>query len=276
MEAEASTTTGDLSDRRGETGSEQQERLAPGPCPTCASGLFTGLLWAGGIGLYFFAVRDLAPIEAPIRVSWWMLAVAFALTEVFVAHVSYRDDAQTYSLSEVPLLVGLCFATPAGLVAGRLLGALVALTVHRRQSGLKLAFNLGLFLLLDGCVAQVVFRALLQGHEPLHPLGWAAAYATLMLTDTLSGLAIALVTLLHQGTLPASAVRRDLAFGLLVAIVNVTIGLITVTMLWYDPPAFVLLLVVAGIMVLAYRGYVSLDRDVRAAAAPLLLHLLVQ
>jgi diguanylate cyclase (GGDEF)-like protein len=258
MEAEASTTTGDLDDRLGGTGSERARVARSRSLPDLSIWLFTALLGAGGIGLYFLVVRDLAPIEAPIGVTWWMLAIAFALTEVFVAHVTYRDDAQTYSLSEVPLLVGLCFAGPSALVAGRLLGALVALTVHRRQSGLKLAFNLGLFLLLDGCIAQVVFRALLQGHEPLHPLGWAAAYATLMLTDTLSGLAIALVTRLHQGLLPASAVRRDLAFGLLVAIVNVTIGLITVTTLWYDPTAFVLLLVVAGIMVLAYRGYVSL------------------
>src|SRR5512133_556374 len=124
--------------------------------------LFAAALWAAGIGLYFFVVRDLAPIEAPVRVSWWMLAVAFAMTEIFVAHLKYGQDAQTYSLSEVPLLIGLCFATPAGLAAGRLLGALIGLALHRRQAGLKLAFNLGLFLLLDACLAPLIFHTLLQ------------------------------------------------------------------------------------------------------------------
>lgn len=255
MDGEAireSTTSESRQDQLNGSGRHQNARS------TAPIWALTAFLWAAGLALYVFAVRDLAPIDAPFQVSWWMLAIAFAMTEVFVAHLKYRRDAQTYSLSEVPLLVGLCFATPAGLVVGRLLGALVALTLHRRQAGLKLAFNLGLFLLLDACLAQIVFRALLQDHLPLQPLGWAAAYLTLMVTDTLSGLIIALVTLLHQGSLPASAVRRDLAFGLLVAIVNVSFGLVAVSTLWYNPPALLLLLVVTGIMVVAYRGYVSL------------------
>jgi diguanylate cyclase (GGDEF)-like protein len=219
---------------------------------------FTGLLWAVGLALYFLVVRHLMPVQSPIEVSWWMLAIAFAATEIFVAHLKYRRDAQTYSLSEVPLLIGLCFATPVALVVGRMLGAFLALTLHRRQSGLKLAFNLGLFLVLDCCLAPLLFFGLLQDHLPLHPLGWAAAYVTIMVIDTLSGLAIAFVTLLHQGTMPASAVRRDLAFGIIVAAVNTSFGLVAVSTLWFNPPALALLLVVTAIMVLAYRGYVSL------------------
>ena len=218
----------------------------------------TGLLWAAGLALYFIVVRYLVPVQAPIQVSWWMLTIAFAVTEIFVAHLKYRRDAQTYSLSEVPLLIGLCFANPAALVVGRLLGAFLALTLHRRQAGLKLAFNLGLFLVLDCCLAPILFFGLLQDHLPLHPLGWAAAYVTIMVIDTLSGLAIALVTWLHQGSMPASAVRRDLAFGVIVAAVNTSFGLVAVSTLWYNPAAFVLLLVITAIMVLAYRGYVSL------------------
>ena len=222
--------------------------------------VLTAGLWVCTGALYFLAVRHLTPVAAPFHLAWWMLAPAFAAAEVFVAHVRYRREVQTYSLSEVPLLIGLCFCTPAALIVARIVGAAVALAGYRRQSGLKLTFNLGLFALLDACAAPLIFFAMLGGDSPLSLRGWLAAFVAITCTDVLSDLAITLVVVLREGRVPLSEVRRDLAYGLLVALTNTCIGLVAVILLWHDPWSLVLLLAVTGIVYLAYRGYVSLSR----------------
>jgi diguanylate cyclase (GGDEF)-like protein len=222
--------------------------------------VLTAALWVCTGALYFLAVRHLSPVAAPLGLAWWMLAPAFAAAEVFVAHVRYRREVQTYSLSEVPLLIGLCFCTPAALIVARIVGAAVALAGYRRQSGVKLTFNLGLFALLDACVAPLIFFAILGGDSPLSLRGWLAAFVAITCTDVLSDLAITLVVVLREGRVPMPEVRRDLAYGLLVALTNTCIGLVAVILLWNDPWSLVLLLAVTGIVYLAYRGYVSLSR----------------
>lgn len=222
--------------------------------------LLTASLWICTVALYLLAVRHLTPVAAPFRLEWWMLAPAFAAAEIFVAHVRYRREVQTYSLSEVPLLIGLCFCTPAALIVARIVGAAVALAGYRRQSGLKLTFNLGLFALLDACAAPLLFFAIIGSGTPLSPRGWLAAFVAIACTDVLSDLAITFVVVLREGRVPMSEVRRDLGYGLLVALTNTCIGLVAVILLWHDPWSLLLLLAVTGVVYLAYRGYLSLSR----------------
>ena len=71
----------------------------------------------------------------------WMLAVSFGVAEVFVMHIRIARHAQTFSLAEIPLVFGLAFATPGGLVLAQTVGVAIALAVHRRQKPLRLTFN---------------------------------------------------------------------------------------------------------------------------------------
>ena len=68
---------------------------------------------------------DRAPTPGP-DIPWWFLVAAFAITEVWVLHVQVRREAQTMSLSEIPLVLGLLFAAPGIVIIGRLLGPLAA------------------------------------------------------------------------------------------------------------------------------------------------------
>ena len=99
------------------------------------------------------------PAAGGISIRWWELAAAFYLAEVFVVHLQFRKQAHTLSLTEIGLVLGLFFASPANLLAAQVAGAAVALFVHRRQRPIKLAFNLAQMPLCTG-IALLVFRSL--------------------------------------------------------------------------------------------------------------------
>lgn len=99
--------------------------------------------------------------QTSFQVLWTVpvaLVVLFAAAEVFVVHLEYRRNAHTFSLVELPLVIGLVAAPPAVLIAAHVIGAAAALVLHRRQRPIKLMFNLSAFALQD-VVAILVFRA---------------------------------------------------------------------------------------------------------------------
>src|SRR5438105_14160899 len=79
---------------------------------------------------------------APFHCPWWVLALGFAASESFAIHLPFSRDIHSISLSEIPLVFGLFFCGPFGLLAARILGAGASLLIHRRQRPIKLAFNL--------------------------------------------------------------------------------------------------------------------------------------
>jgi hypothetical protein len=62
----------------------------------------------------------------------------FGLAEVFVVKFEIRRGTVSFSLSEIPLVLGLFFAHPTSLVLGQTAGAAAALALHRRQKPIKL------------------------------------------------------------------------------------------------------------------------------------------
>jgi signal transduction histidine kinase len=108
------------------------------------------------------------------RIPWFILAGAFYLAEIAVVHLQYRRDAHSFSMSEVPLVLGMFFTTHLDLILAQLVGNLIALTVHRRQPPVKLAFNLGQFT-MQTAVAVLVFRGLGGNPATLGPQSAVAA-----------------------------------------------------------------------------------------------------
>src|SRR6476469_8837414 len=99
-----------------------------------------------------------------VSLTWWELAPAFYLAEVFAVHLHFRKQAHTLSLSEVGLALGLFFASPRDLLIAHIVGASAALVINRRQRPIKLAFNLAELPLCTG-VGLFVFRSLAEAGE---------------------------------------------------------------------------------------------------------------
>src|SRR4051812_50131265 len=80
----------------------------------------------------------LAPaLNSAVQLPWWLLAAGFAATEACVLHIQVKREAQTVSISELPLVLGLFFASPAQLLIGRLVGSAAILLFYRRASGVE-------------------------------------------------------------------------------------------------------------------------------------------
>src|ERR671919_199378 len=116
--------------------------------------LLSGAIAVAAVFLYAAGVRRLPTLAAGDWLPLPLLVGLFYLAELTVVHFRFRRDAHSFSLSEVPLVLGLFFAAPWALVPAQLIGSALALTLHRRQPVLKLAFNLSQFA-LQGALAVV-------------------------------------------------------------------------------------------------------------------------
>ena len=213
-------------------------------------------LAAAGLLAYFGGVRHLGGSSAPFEIPWWSLAVVFFTAEVFVVHVEFRRDAHSVSLSEIPLVLGLFFSDPQSLVLAQLVGAAAALILHRRQSLLKLTFNLGHFF-LEACLAVLIFRSLADLTEAPGLTEWAAAFLATLVTTIIGVVAIFVAISLSEGRLQRREFPRALGLGVLVTITNTSLVLVGATVAWTDQRGVWLLIVPAATLFLAYRAYVS-------------------
>jgi diguanylate cyclase (GGDEF)-like protein len=223
----------------------------------------TGRVWVlnalmalGGIVLFFGPIRALTPFEAPFHFPWWSLAAMFLLAEVYVVHLQFRRDAHSFSLGEVPLVLGLFFASPVQLVLAQLIGIFAALVFHRRQSPLRLLFNLGHFF-IEGCLAVIIFGYVVRLGEPIGAAGWAATFIATSVTSLIGVLMILLAIGLSEGRFDWKALPKTAGLGLLVTAANTSLALIAVTILWQDPMAVWLLIVPTVTLFLAYRAYTA-------------------
>jgi diguanylate cyclase (GGDEF)-like protein len=208
------------------------------------------------LGLYLAGVRYLQPVH-PLPLSWWALGAMFGLAEVFVVQFEIRRDTVSFSLSEIPLVLGLFFAHPTSLVVGQLAGAAAALTFHRRQKTIKLAFNLSL-LSLQACLALLLFHPILSLGDPLGPAGWMATLVVTHTLDVVSSLMVALAISLNEGK--RMVLRGLLGVGTAVTFANTGLALLAVLIVWTHPESSWLLLVAAGVVFLGLHAHGSLRR----------------
>src|SRR5579871_2859143 len=191
-----------------------------------------------------------------LHLPWWALAGAFAVADMCVFHIEVGREAHTFTLSEIPLVLGLFFASPAEVVVGRMLGELLVLTIRDRQPLIKLTFNLCLFL-LECAVAELVFQSLIAGHPVTAWPAWAAAFAAIGAADLVSVVAVAIVILL-QGS--RSRPGRLAVAATITAACNTAVALAGAILATADPLAIVLLAVIAAAVFAAYRAYSVLSR----------------
>jgi diguanylate cyclase (GGDEF)-like protein len=216
--------------------------------------LNAALLAAAAI-LLFGIVVDL-PLPAQLLVPWWALAVLFFISEIAVVHVQIRREANTFSLNELPLIAGLYFTSPVGMVLAQALGAAIALAFHRKQPPLKLVFNVAK-LSLEAAVAQVVFHWVVGPHTMLGIYGWLGGLAAIAVVDTLGSLVVQIVITLTEGRPTTASIVRAVYFALAVGFTSGSIALLGATVIASDPNGVWLLLIPVGMLFIAYRALIG-------------------
>ena len=218
-------------------------------------GVITLLLAVSGV-LAARLPRDDVPDSPSDLVLALAFAVMFAVAEIFVLHVQVKREAQTVALSEIPLVLGLTFVLPQVLVTGFVLGATAAYLLHRRQRGLKLAYNVSLKT-CDALVAVSVYAAILGDDAPF---GWRWLLACYVAGSValIDGLVTQLVIGLHEGVL-ARSVLGDVAIYPVIALAVSTVALVIAFAFDRSPLAAVPAAAAGACLVAGYRAYSRLN-----------------
>ncbi|MFN8124287.1 MAG: GGDEF domain-containing protein [Thermoleophilia bacterium] len=238
---------------------------APRPAGARASRVLLGALTAAialaGVALF---VLVLEPHRAapwwPPGLPWWTLAPAFLLAEIATVRIEAlgrRRISYTFSFTELPLVIGLLFASPAHLVAGEFAGALVALALVRRQTGLRLLFNLAQFVLTT-CVAAAILHTGLDafGTEPAQQV-WLLVAAGVLAGNILGTLLVTLAVAANQRAWPSGWRPGEIVdIGTAVVVTTTFFAIACAELARARATALALLLPAAGVLVIAYKAYV--------------------
>ena len=215
-----------------------------------------GALALGGLVLLVL-LRDFGPVSPHGPLSLLIVAVLFALAESCVVHVYVDRQARTFSLSEIPLVLGLVYLGPLALVAARLLGSLAALTSIRRQPLTKLLFNLSYFL-LDTCIAVTVYRVVLGGQSPFGARGWLAAFAATSSSLCVGAIAVSFVIAASEGKWMRSPLESIAGVGAITTALSTFFGVAAVLGLAPVKTSPWLFVVAAAMIFTAYRAHARL------------------
>lgn len=191
------------------------------------------------------ASRFDAPAGSPIELTWVVLAVAFAAAEAYSVNLEVRRESHSLTFSEIPLTVGLVFAAPAALIAGRIVGAAVGLAFFRRVPTVKFVFNMGQLAIEVG-TAVTVFHLLLGDAVPIEPSGWAAGLAGIAAGHVAGWVAVSLVMKIAGAPVTARSALTVLAFSGPAAVAECAVALGAAGALWKEGWSWILLLLIGA------------------------------
>jgi diguanylate cyclase (GGDEF)-like protein len=214
--------------------------------------LLTTALAAVAVVLFVVVVRPLPGAPTAVTLPWVLWAAAFAISEAFPVHVQVKKDSHTFSVSDLVLAAGLVLTTPADLVVAQVVGVAAALFLHRKQRGLKLAFNTALFA-LTGCVATLVDAVL---SAPLATSWyWLAALFAVVSATLVGNDCIFAVISVSEGRVDLSKFLAMCTPTVPAAIAAAAIGLVVARTAVDDPAALALLALPTSLIIVAYRAF---------------------
>jgi signal transduction histidine kinase len=225
--------------------------------PAAGVWLLTVALFAGSVLLWIGVRGEEPPLAGGPSIRLWVLAVSFAVAEVFVMHIRIARHAQTFSLAEIPLVFGLAFATPGGLVLAQTVGVGIALAVHRRQKPLRLTFNVAqrAFTTLLAVIFVAVCRSAL-------PAGWPSLWVSLLGATLLADLVGAMLINVAIGLSDNKIKLLDQVIGLgtSLTVANTALGIVGVMVFLEHPAAVLFVVAPAATTYLAGKALTDLQR----------------
>jgi signal transduction histidine kinase len=219
-------------------------------------------LLTAAIALVALASLPLVSADRPVvaggpSIPWWVLAVGFGVAEVFVMHLRIARHAHSFSLSELPLVVGLALASPTDIVLAQAVGVALVLAVHRRQKPIRLAFNIG-----QRSLTAVLAIAVFAGLTGVAGRGWVgiwvAAFAAMLLSDVVAAILINAAISLSEGTW--MLFDQVVGIGTALTVANTALGIVAVMVLREQPASILLVALPAATTFLAGKAYADIQR----------------
>jgi diguanylate cyclase (GGDEF)-like protein len=230
-----------------------------------ASGGSVAPIWVLNVVLSLAAglvyVIGIAPLPHKTPASIFLIAAfvaTFAASEWWRVFIHFRQEAQSFSLSEIPLVIGvfLFAGDPGPLVLVRVLGAAIGFGLLRRQDPMKLIFNLASFALETETVTILVHHISHTDATNVVTWLWVLLF---MSAASLLGLALTVLAIsLAEGRQARHQWLQPTIIVLVGGFANCSLGLTVVALLHLDQ--WVLLLLVTPLAAIA-ASYVLYTRE---------------
>jgi diguanylate cyclase (GGDEF)-like protein len=219
--------------------------------------LLTATMAAVAVALFVVVVRPLPAAPTALNLPWVLWAGAFAASEALVVHWQWKREAHSFSMTDLVLGAGLYLAAPSQVVSALVVGQGAVLLLHRRQTGVKLAFNVVEYG-LSASLAVLVFPALsaVTGTE----LNWLAAMAAVLVATVTADLCVFAVISLLESRADLRRLLELFALSLPFTLGSGAVGLLLARTVVTDRAALVLLALPALLIVVSYRAYTK-SRD---------------
>lgn len=185
------------------------------------------------------------------------LAVGFGVADLSPVRRDFGSEAQAFPFTTVPLVAGLFYLSPLGLMAAAITGVLAAnLVRRRRRSAMKTVVN-AVVLWLGTVAALTVFELLVPPPGHTGRL-WFAAMIAAIVSAVLQALAvsaaISVYTRLHQPLVLGSLVVGDIV----ATVADASLAIAAVTLLEVELLAAIPMSVLAGVLLFSHLTHSAL------------------
>ncbi|MDQ1709613.1 MAG: hypothetical protein QOG49_998, partial [Frankiaceae bacterium] len=218
--------------------------------------LLSAALLLTAIAIYWFGLAGLRPPTPGYHLSSWTLLPGFFLGEIALVHVHFRRDNHSFSMTDVPLALGMLFAVPGAVLLTALIASVIALGIYRRLSALKLAFNVAT-VACSVSVGLLVFRTILPSYGELTVRVWLATVTAVLVTGLVAGSTVVVAISISEGSFQRDRLPILVLMTGAGVLTNTSLALIAASLLLMSADTVWLLLVPAGTVFVAYRAYLS-------------------
>ncbi len=209
------------------------------------------------VGVALTAVAEAQELE-----RWDSPAPSYALVALFTGlyaaahHYSVdfelRRETHSVTLVQVPLALGLVFLAPWAHLAARVAAPLVvALALRQRQAPIKVLYNLAAASFEVGVAACAVVVVGTDAGPDL----WLALYVGLLLGDVVGSLLLSAVWWLIGMPVTLRSALRSVLVVAPVTLLFTALSVVTLSAVSDDPTVWLVLLVLAGMLSVAYRTH---------------------
>jgi diguanylate cyclase (GGDEF)-like protein len=199
--------------------------------------------------------RALHPVAAT---GLAVIVLLFVASELLLIHLPVGRDTHTVSINERPLTLGLFLLPPVQLLLAAVIGSGIALGWHRRQRGVRLAFNMAQ-VGVQSALAVLIFAAAHGNASVVSVRSYLAAGAGILAAGTASAFLVTLAIRLFRGSSPGALTSWELVAGTAASVAKTALALLAISAVVHNDGFAVLLFVVcAGCMYYAFHSYGSL------------------
>lgn len=183
----------------------------------------------------------------------WLIAGLFCLFEEYTIDLPFKSHRHSYSMTEIPTVIGFFYLAPDALIVAAVLGTTADFVFFRRQPLLKLSFNIALQ--FSNAVLQLlIFEAVASSRTPTDATAMVAVYAAVTISAVGTHCAVSSAISFVEGLRARAMFWRGMWFSIVMQLANGSFGLIAVHLVEIDWAAIFILVTPVLVMFIAYRA----------------------